>query len=51
MESAWEQESAEALKMLENAADSPPSGARFVRALYHIEPMILVLVLIPNEED
>jgi len=31
VDSAWEQEKLEARKMLENAAESPPSAARFVR--------------------
>ena len=31
VDSAWEQENAEARKMLENAAESHTSGARFVR--------------------
>ena len=31
MDSAWEQEKLEARKMLENAAESHPSSARFVR--------------------
>jgi hypothetical protein len=31
VESAWEQEKLEARKMLENAAESHTSGARFVR--------------------
>ena len=31
VDSAWEQEDAEARKMLENAAESHTSGARFVR--------------------
>jgi hypothetical protein len=30
VDSAWEQEKLEARKMLENAAESPASGARFV---------------------
>ena len=30
VDSAWEQENAEARKMLENAAESHTSGARFV---------------------
>ena len=33
VDSAWEQENAEARKMLENAADSHTSGARFVSPL------------------
>jgi hypothetical protein len=31
VDSVWEQENAEARKMLENAAESHTSGARFVR--------------------
>ena len=31
VDSAWKQENAEARKMLENAAESHTSGARFVR--------------------
>jgi hypothetical protein len=34
VDSVWEQENAEARKMLENAAESHTSGARFVRLLY-----------------
>jgi len=30
VDNAWEQEKLEARKMLENAAESPPSTARFV---------------------
>jgi hypothetical protein len=33
VDSVWEQENAEARKMLENAAESHTSGARFVRRL------------------
>jgi len=33
VESVWEQENAEARKMLEKAADSRWSGARFVRCV------------------
>ena len=31
VDSAWEQDKPEARKMLENAAESPASSARFVR--------------------
>jgi hypothetical protein len=31
VDSAWEQEKSEARKMLENAAESPASDARFIR--------------------
>ena len=34
VDSAWEQENAEARKMLENAAESHTSGARFVGTLF-----------------
>ena len=34
VDSAWEQEKPEARKMLENAAESPASSARFVGRLY-----------------
>jgi hypothetical protein len=34
MDSAWEQEKLEARKMLENAAESPASSARFVSPLF-----------------
>jgi hypothetical protein len=34
VDSAWEQGKLEARKMLENAAESHTSGARFVRRLY-----------------
>jgi hypothetical protein len=34
VDSAWEQEKLEARKMLENAAESPESSARFVRRRY-----------------
>jgi len=34
VDSAWEQKKPEARKILENAADSHTSGARFVRRLY-----------------
>jgi hypothetical protein len=33
VDSVWEQEKPEARKMLENAAESPPSTARFVGRL------------------
>jgi hypothetical protein len=40
VDSAWEQEKPEARKMLENAAESHTSGARFVglRLLFDITP-------------
>jgi len=34
VDNAWEQEKLEARKMLENAAESHTSGARFVSPLY-----------------
>ena len=34
VDSAWEQEKLEARKMLENAAESPASSARFVRRVF-----------------
>jgi len=34
VDSAWEQEKLEARKMLENAAESHTSGARFVSLLF-----------------
>jgi hypothetical protein len=34
VDSAWEQKKLEARKMLENAAESPPSTARFVSPLF-----------------
>jgi len=34
VDSAWEQEKLEARKMLENAAESHTSGARFVRRFF-----------------
>jgi hypothetical protein len=34
VDNAWEQEKLEARKMLENAAESHTSGARFVGTLY-----------------
>ena len=38
-DSVWEQRKLEARKMLENAADSPASSARFVRhCFYHNTP-------------
>jgi hypothetical protein len=37
VDSAWEQENAEARKMLENAAESHTSGARFVGQFYGIK--------------
>jgi len=40
VENVWEQENAEARKMLENAAESHTSGARFVGLLF-------VLAIIP----
>jgi hypothetical protein len=36
VDSAWEQEKLEARKMLENAAESHTSGARFVRRLFNL---------------
>jgi len=34
VDNAWEQEKLEARKMLENAAESPASGARFVSPVF-----------------
>jgi hypothetical protein len=34
VDNAWEQEKLEARKILENAAESPPSTARFVRRFF-----------------
>jgi len=34
VDSAWEQKKLEARKLLENAAESPASRARFVRRFY-----------------
>ncbi len=36
VDSVWEQENAEARKMLENAAESHTSGARFVRRRFMV---------------
>jgi hypothetical protein len=37
VDSAWEQDKLEARKMLENAAESPASSARFVGRRFDIE--------------
>jgi hypothetical protein len=37
VDSAWEQEKPEARKMIENAAESHTSGARFVRRFFVVE--------------
>ena len=41
VDSAWEQKKLEARKLLENAADSPASSARFVGRVLHEEPFTL----------
>jgi hypothetical protein len=41
VDSVWEQENAEARKMLENAAESHTSGARFVGTLLTFEDSLL----------
>jgi hypothetical protein len=43
VDSAWEQEKLEARKMLENAAESHTSGARFVSPLFAVATLIFVL--------
>jgi len=43
VDSAWEQEKPEARKMLENAAESHTSGARFVSRLYAISEICWTL--------
>jgi hypothetical protein len=42
LDSAWEQEKPKARKMLENAAESPPSTARFVGRT----PLLLLFFLV-----
>jgi hypothetical protein len=39
VDSAWEQEKLEARKMLENAAESHTSGARFVSLLFALRKL------------
>jgi len=41
VDSVWEQEKPEARKMLENAAESHTSGARFVRPLFAFNGFLL----------
>jgi len=41
VDSAWEQEKLEARKMLENAAESHTSGARFVGRRFDKKPVTL----------
>ncbi len=41
MDSAWEQEKPEAWKMLENAAESHTSGARFVGQPFLFDVMVI----------
>jgi hypothetical protein len=43
VDSAWEQEKLEARKMLENAAESHTSGARFVGTLLTFEDSFAIL--------
>ena len=45
VDSAWEQENAEARKMLENAAESHTSGARFVRPALDLPKTCFISVL------
>jgi len=40
VDSAWEQEKLEARKILENAAESHTSGARFVRRCYFMQDSV-----------
>jgi hypothetical protein len=40
VDNAWEQEKLEARKMLENAADSHTSGARFVRRFLTLQNIV-----------
>ena len=42
VDSVWEQEKLEARKMLENAAESHTSGARFVRPLFAFNDFLLL---------
>jgi len=42
VDSLWEQEKLEARKMLENAAESHTSGARFVGTLLTLEKLLLL---------
>jgi hypothetical protein len=46
VDNAWEQEKLEARKMLENAAESHTSGARFVSRVYLL-PLFFVLITTP----
>ena len=41
VDSVWEQEKLEARKMLENAAESHPSSARFVSPLFAFNDFLL----------
>ena len=45
VDSVWEQENAEARKMLENAAESHTSGARFVRPALDLEGLFCLIIL------
>ncbi len=47
VDSAWEQEKLEARKMLENAAESHTSGARFVSPLFAMEHHTNAIHLLP----
>jgi hypothetical protein len=47
VDSVWEQENAEARKMLENAAESHTSGARCVSPLFGLIPFLFLLVRAP----
>jgi hypothetical protein len=46
VDKAWEQEKLEARKMLENAAESHTSGARFVRPALELEDLFCLIVIL-----
>jgi hypothetical protein len=48
VDNAWEQEKLEARKMLENAAESHTSGARFVVPLFEREDLLLMTEFMIN---
>jgi len=47
VDNAWEQRKLEARKLLENAAESPASSARFVSPLFDLEGKIIFLDATP----
>jgi len=50
VDSAWEQKNLEARKMLENAAESPASSARFVGLLFAIRQVLLLCISLQRNQ-